>query len=211
MNCKICGNEVKPGSKFCENCGAKIEEETPVTVETQEESKVEEPVEKINVERVDAQIVSEPPKMESTENSTSYSTGYSQTTDNATYSQNTSQTTSNNSSADRAYGTVNPGPAPQSTQSNGFAIASLVCGILSLVCCCCTPLSVVLGGVGVGLGIYVVYSKLPGKEMAIAGIACGGVGLFFFLISMLVSASGAFKNITDSLDLLDLEDIIESL
>lgn len=201
MKCNICGSEVKDGSKFCENCGAKLEienkpeEAVNATAPATEENK---PEERVYPERVEGQIVSEPPKMESAYAESTSSTSQSAGTEKATYTESAS-------ASQNVQGTVTPAP------SKGYAIASLVCGILSLVCCCCSPLAVVLGGVAVGLGIYVVNAGLPGKEMAIAGIVCGGIGLAIFLFSMIGSATGAFSGIKNSMDLFDLDEIIESL
>lgn len=220
MTCKICGTELLNDAKFCTNCGAKVEEisaevvtadsaasAAPVVNETVSESTSEMVNSEVNTstsqaetsqqtvytERVDGQIVDEGRHFDSA---------------NQSYSQNVNQ------SATQGYGAgsqtaSSAGPAPSApTGPKGFAIASLICGIVSLLCCCCSPIAIITAGVAVGLGIYVITTGLPGKEMAIAGIICGGIGLFIFLISMIFSVSGAFKGITDSLDITDL---IESL
>lgn len=216
MKCKICGSELKDGAKFCENCGAKAEIEETV----ENTASVENTEGKIHLERVEGQIVSEPPKMENPAYESANDTNTAQSQNNGGYAERVSGETfsagsqgaggaASHSYSENVSGSVNY--SNKAPESKGFAIASLVCGILSLVCCCCTPLSVILGGVGVGLGIYVLYSNLPGREMAIAGIACGGVGLVIFLFSLIISATGAFHNITDSLDMLDLDDIMENL
>jgi len=59
----------------------------------------------------------------------------------------------------------------------GFGVASMVCGILSLLLSCCLPvvpfilslIAVILGGVGI--------KKNSGKGMAIAGLVCGIIAL----------------------------------
>lgn len=205
MKCNICGSEVKDGSKFCENCGAKLEVVNDIEETVNEEAKTEAPAaeevkaeERVYAERVEGQIVSEPPKMENAYAGSGSTTSQSTSAGNTTY-------TDSASTSQNVQGTVQPAP------SKGFAIASLICGILSLVCCCCSPIAVILGGVAVGLGIYVINAGLPGKEMAIAGIVCGGIGLAIFLFSMIGSATGAFSGIKNSIDLFDLDEIIESL
>lgn len=204
MTCKICGTELLDGAKFCTNCGAKVEEgEIPVeTTETaaaasnaqvNEEPKPEAGEQKVYAERIDGQVVDEGRHFDNT---------------NQSYqnSQNT-QNTQNVQSEPQINRTENAS-AEAPTGSNGFAIASLICGIVSLLCCCCSPIAIITAGVAVGLGIYVITSGLPGKEMAIAGIICGGIGLFIFLVSMIFSATGALRGLTDAFD---ISDIIESL
>ncbi|MDO4965220.1 MAG: zinc-ribbon domain-containing protein [Lachnospiraceae bacterium] len=188
MTCKVCGKELADGIKFCDNCGAKVEIEN---VETSETAETVETVEAAEPERVDAQIVSEGKKIENTYTESTYSQNASSDS-NATY--NSTATASNSNS----------------TESKGFAIASLVCGIVSLLCCCCcAPIGFIVGGAGLGLGIYVLKKELPGKEMAIAGIVCGGIALAYTVFSIILGLIGVatpaskfdFEDIIDSLDL----------
>ncbi len=66
---------------------------------------------------------------------------------------------------------------------NGLAIASMVCGICSLVfSCCVSTLSLILALVSVVLGIYVLVKNKGSKGMAIAGIACSAVAIFASII-----------------------------
>lgn len=199
MKCKVCGSDVKDGSKFCENCGAKIEEEivnvAPASSETinTEENVPEDVVSSEKLERVDGEIVND-----------------NNTTQNDYSQSSTTQDTSSYASGTQERSYSNPQPAQN--ESKGFAIASLVCGIVALVCCCCTPISVICGGVAVGLGIYVVTQNLPGKEMAIAGIACGGLGLASFVFNLIANLIGFSSGIGNSLkNTLDFEDILDSL
>lgn len=60
--------------------------------------------------------------------------------------------------------------------SQGFGIASMVCGILALVTCCIWCLSVPLGIVSIVLGILQIQKKTA-KGMAIAGIVCSVIGI----------------------------------
>ncbi len=74
----------------------------------------------------------------------------------------------------------------------GFAIASLVLGILSAVglCCCCTipAVSAALGVVAIVLAI--IYSKKAGKldGMALAGLILGIIGIVVALSLMIIVA-----------------------
>lgn len=81
---------------------------------------------------------------------------------------------------DTTYANVN-GEVPQKGQSTGLGIASMVCGILSIVTICCVPyVPVILGIVAVVLGIVQIV-KNEKKGMAIAGIVCGALGLIAYI------------------------------
>lgn len=79
---------------------------------------------------------------------------------------------------------------PQGSPGSGLAIASLVCGIVSLTVSCCIPylpfvlslLAVVFGGISLG-------KHRGGKGMAIAGLICGIVGLIPAIIVLVGGAS----------------------
>lgn len=76
----------------------------------------------------------------------------------------------------------------QSTESaSGFAIAGMVCGILSIVCCCAWYISGILGILGLVFSIMVLVKKLPGRSLAIAGVICASIGLIL-AIALLVFA-----------------------
>ncbi len=74
-------------------------------------------------------------------------------------------------------------------QPSGFAIAGLVCGILSIVCCCAWYISGILGILGLVFSILVLTKKLPGKSLAIAGVVCAGVGVILAIIMMAIVLS----------------------
>lgn len=71
-------------------------------------------------------------------------------------------------------------------QGSGLAVASLVCGILSMVFCCVSFLGLILGVLAVVFGVIVLVSGSNGKGMAIAGILTGSIG---FVIIMVAGAS----------------------
>lgn len=60
--------------------------------------------------------------------------------------------------------TTTPAYTAEANQNNGLAIASLVCGIISIVLVCCCGLGVLLGIVGVlfGVGWLIYYLVLGG-------------------------------------------------
>lgn len=93
-----------------------------------------------------------------------------------------------------------PGAATQKT--NGLAIAALILGILSVFCCCFSPifsiLAIVLGAVALP---KIQREKSTGKEIAVVAIVLGGVMLLLSLVGGIVTAiTGEF---TYDLDLPD--------
>ncbi|NLL80610.1 MAG: DUF4190 domain-containing protein [Clostridiales bacterium] len=62
-------------------------------------------------------------------------------------------------------------------RASGLAIASMVCGIVSIVICCAWYLAAPLGIAAIALGIINNVKKLGGKGMAISGIITGSFGL----------------------------------
>lgn len=70
-------------------------------------------------------------------------------------------------------------------QGQGFGIASLICGILSIVTCCCSCPCAPLAIVSIVLGILQISKGAgSGRGMAIAGIICSAVGLILMVISL---------------------------
>ena len=68
----------------------------------------------------------------------------------------------------------------------GVAIASMVCGIISILCCCLWLFSAILSVAAVVLGIITLSKKYDGKGMAIAGIVTGGIGFVLVVIFLFV-------------------------
>lgn len=66
-------------------------------------------------------------------------------------------------------------------KSNGFGIASMVCGILALITCCLWCTVIPLAIVSIVLGILQIV-KNESKGMAIAGIVCSAIALFLFIL-----------------------------
>ena len=74
-----------------------------------------------------------------------------------------------------------PTPAPNAPQpGKGFAIAGMVCGIVSFFC-----FGVILGILAIVFG-GVAKSKGNRSGMATAGIVCGAVGLGLWLLSLIL-------------------------
>jgi len=71
-------------------------------------------------------------------------------------------------------------------QSNAFGIASMVCGILSIVTCCFWYIGVILAIVSIVLGILQI-RKNQKKGMAIAGIVCSIVTIVLVIITLVLN------------------------
>ena len=83
----------------------------------------------------------------------------------------------------------------QSTQTGmGLAIAGMVLGILSIVCCCFSPFNVIFAIIGLILSIVSLIQKKPGKGMAIAGIICSAVAIVFLVVCIAVIGGVSTSN-----------------
>lgn len=64
----------------------------------------------------------------------------------------------------------------------GFSIASMICGILSLILCCATLISIILAIVSIVLGAIAIKKSFAGRGMSIAGVVCGIIALCLDLL-----------------------------
>lgn len=186
--CTACGAENNKGGKFCVNCGNPLE--TPATPVTEA---VQEPVAESNVNAGVQETAAETDMPANDVFSTNAETasateGSPAAGATATYSQNTY-----NPSAVTYYA------EPEVEKQGGYkgvAIASLVCGIVSLVCCpaaccgaCVSGFNVLVAIAAVVLGIIALVKAYEGRGMAIAGIVCGGIALVAMIITLASSAA----------------------
>lgn len=94
--------------------------------------------------------------------------------------QNTTFQTSgqfNNQQMNQGQPYAGQGYVPQQKEPKGFAIAGMVLGIISIVCCCSPFVGMITGVLGLIFSILVLAQKRPGKGMAIAGVICAALGL----------------------------------
>ena len=90
------------------------------------------------------------------------------------------------------------GPAPNLPVTNGLAIASMVCGILSLVFfCLCGGLffgfpAVICGHMGMNQ-MKEPANTQQGQGMALAGLICGYIGIAIFILLMLPNIVTAYR------------------
>ena len=80
--------------------------------------------------------------------------------------------------------------------SKGFAIASLVCGILSVTCCCGGWLPSILAVI---FGIISKNRKKENNGMALAGIILGAIGIIFGIILIILAATGYVTDFTNEI------------
>lgn len=84
-----------------------------------------------------------------------------------------------------------PYAAPQPEKKGvGFAVTSMVCGILSLVLSCCVPyVPFILALVGVVMGGVSLHGHRGGKGMAIAGLVTSIISLVPAVLVVIAGAS----------------------
>lgn len=139
---------------------------------------------------------------------------YSQQQDNNQYYDGQNQQTPLSGYAEPVYhNQYNQYNTNSGEESQGFGIASLICGILAIVTCCCSCPCAPLAIVSIVLGILQI-SKGTGKGMAIAGIICSAVGLVLMIICLVFTiflntssdlSNGYYRNYYDILQ--ELEDL----
>ena len=93
------------------------------------------------------------------------------------------------------YGDTRDTASPPKKSGNGMSIASLVMGILSLVCCCCGYVGIALGALGI---IFALLSRQdePMNTQAKVGLilACVGISIILLLV---MNAAGLVDVTTD--------------
>lgn len=183
--CTQCGSENSAESKFCSNCGSKLEQ--PTAFKSEEQSAESEGVfsgggeEAAPVyEKITDAEEQKPDPLPSYQEEIKINYG--------TEPQSGTQ-----------YYSVNNTDEKQGGGNIGFAIASMICGILSLVCCCLTLFSAVLAVGAIVLGVIALCFKYDGKGMAIAGIATGGIGIVFVIIVFIISGTSAYNDILNDI------------
>ena len=189
--CGQCGSRNPDNFKFCSNCGAKLEKAKADTTECGKDDPVFSAEQAAPVyEKVEAEIVNEEKKPVPDEIQINYGA------DEGTYSSGGYE-----SSQSRYYSSNNASEVNYASSNGniGFAIASMVCGILSLICCCFSLFSLVLGVAAVVLGIVCLSGKYEGKGMAIAGIITGGIGIFIWVIFILIGGSGMLMELMNEI------------
>ena len=194
ITCSECGNKHNEPVKFCSLCGAKIEAGTTTTDTTEttaesstsalEQSLLQEAPPAIDpvpvTEQVQTETIAPEPVVTASPDPQVTNPVYVEVPAQSTY---TNQAT---------YTTIDEGSAkPAGNGSPGFAIASMVLGILSLICCCFWPISLGCAIIAIILGIVAIYNKYDGKGMAIAGIVLGGISIVFAILWIVLLGSAS--------------------
>lgn len=193
--CTQCGGENNGSAKFCSNCGAKLEQPSadvqPKAAETENVNVYAEGIfsgentssyEKVtNAEEIKPEPV--PVQEEIQINYGSQQDNFGSSADRYSSFDNTNQP--------QYYSVDGDNTAKTSNGYIGVSIASLVCGILSILCCCATALAIILAIAAIVLGIITLVKNYDGRGMAIAGIAIGGVAIVLIILLAIISASTA--------------------
>ncbi|MBQ4523180.1 MAG: DUF4190 domain-containing protein [Lachnospiraceae bacterium] len=89
------------------------------------------------------------------------------------------------------YQEQNPSVQQSSKGADGLAVASLVCGIISVVMiCCCTYLGVILGIIAVVMGVLSKDEYGNKSTMAKVGIVLGILGAVLSLLWIVLTFAG---------------------
>ena len=91
-------------------------------------------------------------------------------------------------------------PDKKPDENIGLSIASMVCGILSIILCCAGVAGIILSVAALVLGIVSLKKKAAGRGMAIAGIATGAVGLLLAIIMIVLALIGYLSDVDSILD-----------
>lgn len=190
LYCTQCGNQNDASSKFCSNCGAKLERPDSWSnsgSSNQEEGLFSGGETGSFFEKITDAEVEKPapiPEIQINYGSSQQSYNNNRSTDSNTYYD----------SRQTGYYGEEPLMEKQGGGNIGFAIASLVCGIISILCCCLGLFSAVLAIAAIVLGIITLCFKYDGKGMAIAGIATGGVAIVIVIASLIISGTSIYND-----------------
>lgn len=96
---------------------------------------------------------------------------------------------------------------PQPKPANGMAIASLVLGILSIVCCCAGFFGILPGVIGLILAI-ICFSKGNKGGMAVAGLVLNIIGVALAVVALIMLITdGTLAQILYAIESGDLDDL----
>lgn len=176
LYCSQCGSEQEPQSRFCTNCGTMLgnEGQSEVIADAQPTVNMEPIAGESSQEGV---RLTKDPQFQAGNTVPSYTEIPTEVVEAGKPQQYYQQQTA---------------PAPQAAGNGniGFSIASMVCGILSIVCCCLSVISGIFALAAIVLGIISLYNKYDGRGMAIAGIVLGAVFLVFYILLIALGVFG---------------------
>ncbi len=167
--CTNCGAEVSEGSKFCSNCGTKYEEI------------------KSEYDQMWGTVLEEAKEPEENRGELDIKYEEESYTDTAAYSGNEvyqAPTLQNNTQSYEV-----PSTSQTGNGNIGWSIAGMVCGIVSLVCCCLWYFSILLAIAAIVIGIVSLKNEYDGKGMAIAGLITGGITIFALIVLLILGGA----------------------
>lgn len=196
MICVMCGKNNVEGSRFCTSCGAKLsdaydEDKSEITLDT--------PASDILDEKYSSEETLNESLSDAEETVTEAASDVEDVADNAFEEMKAdAQSSDDQESSYSDAGSYSSSGIYDENQDGkpGFAIASLVCGCLSILCCCGACCMFPLPVVAIALGVFSIAKNLDGRGLSIAGIVTGGVGLFLqLIISIAYYSEGVFSEI----------------
>ncbi len=198
--CTQCGSENSAEAKFCANCGSKLEPHASAQETTQPQTTDNVYAEGLPQEEAAPayEKVTEAEEIKPEPIPEEIQINYDNVQGNFS-ADGSNEYTSTYSNPSAQYNSSVPTAEVVNGGNIGVAIASLVCGILSLVCCCLSWFSFVLAVAAIVLGIITLVKKYDGKGMAIAGIVTAGIGIFIFIICIGISAAMPYEEILDEI------------
>ena len=176
--CTNCGAEIADESKFCSNCGVKYEE-----IKNQENSSEEV---KSEYDEMWGAVLE---KEKGGELNIKYEDDAPYAED-ATYGGNVVFQMPDLQQIAKDY--EMPSDVNAGNGNMGISIAAMVCGIVSLVCCCLWYFIVILAIAAIVMGIISIKKGYAGRGMAIAGLVTGGITIFALIVLILLGGATAF-------------------
>ena len=173
MYCKNCGSQINDNANVCGYCGTPVHTQNGFSNNQQQ-----------NNTASGQQVYGEP--------TPSYS-GSTQNTNYQNFGQNMNQGYNGQQYQNNGYPNQNQGygapqPSNMDGRSTGFAIASMILGIVAILMMCCVPsfwLKTIVAVLGLVFGIISLQNKNnAGRGMAIAGIICSGIAMVVYVIGL---------------------------
>ncbi|MCR5691713.1 MAG: zinc-ribbon domain-containing protein [Eubacterium sp.] len=189
MFCNKCGTENEEGAKFCRVCGnsLKVDDLTAQTETAQTEV--------VQTETAQPEVVTPSQTEPDNEPGANQTGSYQDVTSSQTGSyqevppnQNGSYQMPPNQGGYQAYNSQQ-----QRKQVNSYCVASMILGIVSIVCCCSAYIGVVAGVLAI---VFAVKEKNQGNEDSYskAGLVCGIIGCSLSVITCILSIANAFSS-----------------
>jgi len=170
MFCNKCGTENEEGAKFCRVCGNSLKVDD-LTAQT---------------ETAQPEVVTPSQTEPDNEPGANQTGSYQDVTSSQTGSYQ--DVPPNKNGSYQAYDNYQ-----QKKQANSYCIASMVLGIVSIVCCCSAYIGIVAGVLAI---VFAMKEKNNGNEdnYSKAGLICGIVGCSLSVVTCILSIMNAFSS-----------------